>query len=78
MAVVEALLDLLDDQEHDVRASACISLAKSKAGCLDMKIERLMRCLRDPDRFVRESACVALGYLKADSAVSALLQIWLV
>jgi len=78
VAVVEALLDLLDDQEHDVRASACISLAKSKAGCLDMKIERLMRCLRDPDRFVRESACVALGYLKADSAVSALLQIWLV
>lgn len=78
MAVVEALLDLLDDQEHDVRASACISLAKSKAGDMEMKIERLMRCLRDSDRFVRESACVALGYLRADSAVPALLQIWYV
>lgn len=76
VAVVEALLDLLDDQEHDVRASACISLAKSKAGDLRMKIDRLMKCLRDTDRFVRESACIALGYLKADDAVPALLQIW--
>lgn len=76
VAVVEALLDLLDDQEHDVRASACISLAKSKAGDRDLKIDRLMRCLRDTDRFVRESACVALGYLKADTAVPVLLQIW--
>jgi len=76
VAVVEALLDLLDDQEHDVRASACISLAKSKAGDLNMKIDRLMRCLRDTDRFVRESACIALGYLKADTAVPPLLQIW--
>ena len=76
VAVVEALLDLLDDQEHDVRASACISLAKSKAGDRGLKIDRLMRCLRDTDRFVRESACIALGYLKADSAVPVLLQIW--
>lgn len=76
VAVVEALLDLLDDQEHDVRASACISLAKSKAGAVEMKIERLGKCLRDPDRFVRESACIALGYLKAESAVPLLLQIW--
>ncbi|XP_067932665.1 uncharacterized protein [Watersipora subatra] len=76
VAVVEALLDLLDDQEHDVRASACISLAKSKAGDLDMKIDRLMKCLKDKDRFVRESACIALGYLKANTAVPALLQIW--
>jgi len=76
VAVVEALLDLLDDQEHDVRATACISLAKSKAGDLSMKIDRLMRCLRDSDRFVRESACVALGYLRAEEAVPVLLQIW--
>ncbi|KAF6030805.1 hypothetical protein EB796_010881 [Bugula neritina] len=65
VAVVEALLDLLDDQEHDVRATACISLAKSKAGDLSMKIDRLMRCLRDSDRFVRESACVALGLFES-------------
>ena len=76
MAVVEALLDLLNDEEHHVRASACISLAKTKAGCLNMKIERLIECLGDPDRFVRESTCIALGYLKPNSAVSALLHIW--
>ena len=74
-AVVEALLDLLYDQDNNIRAIAAISLAK--AGENSPKIVKaLMKCLNDKDRLVREGACLALGHLKAQQAVTKILHLW--
>ena len=74
-AVVEALLDLLEDPDNNVRTVAAISLAKTGT---DSKraIDKLLSILDDEDRLVRESGCLALGHLKAQKAVRQLVHLW--
>ena len=74
-AVVEALLDLLDDPDANIRAVAAISLARTGAGQAK-SIPRLIERLSDKDRLVREACCLSLGHLKATAAVSHIVNAW--
>ncbi|CAH1801189.1 unnamed protein product [Owenia fusiformis] len=73
--VVEALKDLLSDQDNNVRAVAAISLAKTGPKSPHI-VKCLMKCLNDKDRLVRESGCIALGHMKVEKAVNKLVQLW--
>ncbi|XP_061197568.1 uncharacterized protein LOC133205720 [Saccostrea echinata] len=73
--VIEALLDLLTDNDVNIQAVAIISLART--GSNDIKtIVNLKKCLKSKDRVVREAACLALGHVKATQAVEALVNLW--
>ncbi|XP_064612597.1 uncharacterized protein LOC135476493 [Liolophura sinensis] len=75
LAVIDALKDLLDDHEPNVRTVAAVSLAKT--GAQDKQtLKKLMKTLNDKDRLVREAGCIALGRLKAEHAVPRLVHIW--
>ncbi|CAH1232801.1 FAM65A [Branchiostoma lanceolatum] len=75
-AVVDALLDLLNDSDPNVRAVAAVTLAKSGNAEDQEVINRLLKTLQDKDRLVRESGCIALGYLRASKAVPQLVHLW--
>lgn len=68
--VIEALLDLLNDPDPNIRAVALVSLARTGHNS-DRTIRRICATLEDPDRLVRESACLALGRLKNKSEMVA-------
>lgn len=68
--VIEALLDLLNDPDPNIRAVALVSLARTGHNS-DRAIRRICATLEDPDRLVRESACLALGRLKNKSEMVA-------
>lgn len=75
--MIDALKDLLDDHEPNVRTVAAVSLAKT--GAQDKQtLKKLMKTLNDKDRLVREAGCIALGRLKAEHAVPRLVHIWCV
>lgn len=74
-AVIDALRDLLADQDANVRAVATISLARTEAKD-PVTIKFLMKTLNDKDRLVREAGCLALGHLQAKQAVNKLLHMW--
>ncbi|XP_006811698.1 uncharacterized protein LOC102803167 [Saccoglossus kowalevskii] len=74
-AVVEALLDLCKDSDHNVQSIAAISLAHT--GSTSARVtNRLLKLCENKDRLVRESACLALGHLKIVKAVPKLIQLW--
>ncbi len=74
-AVVEALMNLLDDEDPNVRAVAAISLGRT--GITDETvIDRLIELLKDQDRIVRQSACLSLGTMKAVKAIPHIGNIW--
>ncbi|XP_070573269.1 uncharacterized protein [Ptychodera flava] len=74
-SVITALLDLLDDQDPNMRAVAAISLGRT--GKTNRKIvDRLIKLLGDEDRLVRESACLSLGHLQVESAVPNIVDLW--
>ncbi|XP_074642489.1 uncharacterized protein LOC141899829 isoform X2 [Tubulanus polymorphus] len=74
-AVIEALIDLLSDEDNNVRAVAAISLART--GCRTLRVlEELMKTLDSKDRLVRESGCLSLGHLQVEDAVPKLVQLW--
>ena len=86
-AVLGALLELLDDEDPNVRAIAAISV--SKLGCavdrssssssssfeeVDNVLLRLL--LEDKDRLVRESVCIAFGHRQTRKVVKDLVRVW--
>ncbi|KAI8504908.1 hypothetical protein Bbelb_170170 [Branchiostoma belcheri] len=75
-AVVDALLDLLQDEDPNVRAVAAVTLAKSGNAEDQQVINRLLKTLQDKDRLVRESGCIALGHLRVRQAVPQLVHLW--
>ena len=74
-AVVEALLQLMGDEDPNVRAVAAISLGRTGRS-EDFIVDALIKLLDDKDRIVRQSACLSLGTLKAVKAVKAIGNIW--
>ncbi|XP_065193594.1 uncharacterized protein LOC135824809 [Sycon ciliatum] len=74
-AVIEALLDLLDDPDANIRAVAAISLGRTGAGQAK-SIPRLIAGLADSDRLVREACCLSLGHLKSAEAVPHIVNRW--
>ncbi|XP_064619973.1 uncharacterized protein LOC135483234 [Lineus longissimus] len=78
-AVVEALMDLLDDDDFNVCAVAAITLSKMhcKSNITRLRIvDRIINILNSSDRLVRETGCLALGRLKATKAVPKLVTLW--
>ncbi|XP_005093196.1 uncharacterized protein LOC101851332 [Aplysia californica] len=74
-AVIDALRDLLNDVDANVRAVAAVSLARTETND-PVTNKFLMKTLNDKDRLVREAGCLALGHLKVKQAVSKLLHLW--
>ncbi|CAL1534341.1 unnamed protein product [Lymnaea stagnalis] len=74
-AVIDALCDLLSDQDANARAVAAISLARTNATD-PVTAKSLMKILNDKDRLVREAGCLALGHLRVKQAVNKLLKLW--
>ena len=74
-AVIEALIDLLEDHDNNVRTVAALSLAKTGEDSPKV-IDKLLMCLESEDRLVRESGCLALGHLQAKKAVPKLIHLW--
>ena len=74
-AVIEALKDLLEDKDNNIKAVAAISLAHT-GNSNPAIMARLQKCLDVNDRLVREAGCLALGHLKATSAVPKLIHLW--
>ncbi|XP_033627657.1 protein tirA-like [Asterias rubens] len=75
-SVVEALLDLCNDPDENVRAVAALSLARVAEPSNKYAIKRMMHLLKDKDRLVREGGCLALGHIKASEAASELVNLW--
>jgi len=80
-AVVRTLLDLLYDDEADVRAVSAVSLAHAASDIINPQIrseviDGLTLCLKDSDRLVRESGCLALGRMKSKTAIKELVHLW--
>ena len=75
MAVIEALLRLLEDPDPNIRAVAAISLGRTGVQ-EDNVIESLISLLKDSDRIVRQSACLSLGTLKSTKAIPHISHIW--
>ena len=74
-AVVEALIDLLSDNDNNVRTVAAISLART--GAREPRVIRaLLKTLSSKDRLVRESGCLSLGHLKVEEAVPKIVHLW--
>ena len=74
-AVIEALMQLLEDGDPNVRAVAAISLGRT--GCTDEPVvDKLIDLLKDGDRIVRQSACLSLGHMKAVKAIPHIGNIW--
>lgn len=74
---MKALLELLEDDNPNVRAVAAISLGRT--GCTDEEVvDKLIGLLKDGDRIVRQSACLSLGAMKAVKAIPHIGNIWLV
>ena len=73
--MVQALIDLLEDADPNVRAVAAISLGRTGNNS-DFVVDRLIALLKDSDRIVRQGACLSLGHLKADKAVPHIGHIW--
>lgn len=74
-AVIEALMQLLEDGDPNVRAVAAISLGRT--GCTDEEVvDKLIELLKDGDRIVRQSACLSLGSMKAVKAIPHIGNIW--
>lgn len=74
-AVIDALRDLLTDEDANVRAVAAVSLARTEAND-PVTVKFLSKTLKDKDRLVREAGCLALGHLQAKQVVSKLLHLW--
>lgn len=74
-AVIDALRDLLSDEDANARAVAAVSLARTDAND-PVTVKFLMKTLNDKDRLVREAGCLALGHLQARQAVNKLLHMW--
>ena len=74
-SAVNTLLDLLSDDDNNVRTVAAIALART--GVKEKKvIKALLKTLNNPDRLVRESGCLALGHLQAPEAVTRIVLLW--
>ena len=73
---MEALLDLCNDPDENVRAVAALSLARVADPSNKYAIKRMMHLLKDKDRLVREGGCLALGHIKASEAASELVNLW--
>ena len=70
-------MQLLEDEDPNVRAVAAISLGRT--GCTEERvIDKLISLLKDTDRIVRQSACLSLGTMKAVKAIPHIGNIWLV
>nr|CAB3250471.1 G patch domain-containing protein 3 [Phallusia mammillata] len=79
--VIKVLLDLLYDEEHDVRVVAAIALAHAASDIRKPKVRSevvnaLLGCLNNDDRLVRESGCLALGRMKSKTAIKKLVFLW--
>ena len=75
-SVLEALLDLCNDPDENVRAVAALSLARVAQPHNKHAVGRMTNLLKDKDRLVRESGCLALGHIKAENAVPELVNMW--
>ncbi|XP_076434550.1 uncharacterized protein LOC143274583 [Babylonia areolata] len=73
--IVSGLVDLLRDEDANIRAVAAIALAHAGKGHKDT-MRHLVGLLEDEDRLVRESACLSLGFLKAADAVDHIVDRW--
>ena len=73
--MIDALRDLLADEDANARAVAAVSLARTDAND-PITVKFLMKTLNDKDRLVREAGCLALGHLQARQAVNKLLHMW--
>ena len=79
-----ALVELLDDEDPNVRAIAAISVSKCGGGktengqtlfaFVDDVLLKLL--LEDRDRLVRESVCIAFGHRQTEKAVPDLVSVW--
>ena len=74
-AVVDALIQLLNDEDPNVRAVAAISLGRT-GNDSDVVVDHLIALLGDKDRIVRQGACLSLGHLKAEKAVPHIGHVW--
>lgn len=75
LAVIEALLRLLEDADPNIRAVAAISLGRTGVQ-EESIIDTLISMLKDGDRIVRQSVCLSLGALKATKAIPHISNIW--
>ena len=75
LAVIEALLRLLEDPDPNIRAVAAISLGRTGVQ-EESIIDTLISMLKDGDRIVRQSVCLSLGALKAKKAIPHISNIW--
>lgn len=74
-AVVDALIQLLNDEDPNVRAVAAVSLGRT-GNASDYIVDHLIQLLSDKDRIVRQGACLSLGHLKAEKAVPSIGFVW--
>lgn len=73
--MVDALIQLLKDEDPNVRAVAAISLGRT-GNDSDYVVDELIGLLEDKDRIVRQGACLSLGHLKAEKAVPHVGHVW--
>ena len=89
VAVFDALVELLEDEDPNARAIAAISVAKicgedaahvddggRKSSCDEVDEALLKLLLEDKDRLVRESVCIAFAYRKNHSMSPHLVHVW--
>ena len=73
--MIEALIELLEDTDPNVRAVAAISLGRT--GTKEERVvDKLIKLLEDNDRIVRQSACLSLGHMKAAKAIPHIGHVW--
>ena len=78
-AVMQSLIELLREDDANVRTIACITVGKLGQAGVQLApgtLDSLMVNLADKDRLVREAACITLGRLKATQAIDPILNIW--
>ena len=78
-AVMQSLIELLREDDANVRTVACITVGKLGQAGVELApgtFDSLMINLADKDRLVREAACITLGRLKATQAIDPILNLW--
>lgn len=73
--VVAAFLQLLHDQDANIRAVAALSLSHCGYKSAQMEVA-LIASLNDEDRIVRESCCISLGNMGCTAATATLADLW--
>ncbi len=73
--MLSSLLDLLEENDANLRAVAAISLSKVGEGHQEVH-EALLTATEDGDRLVREAAILSIGKMKCEQAIPRILQIW--